>query len=56
MGLLTTIFIMLACAVAGAFLWLRVIQSKNGERYMKERMQGPFVPDSSEAENKKDKH
>ncbi len=30
--------------IAGVFLWIYLMSSERGERYMKQRMQGPFVP------------
>ena len=30
--------------VAGVFLWFYLLNSERGERYMKQRIQGPFVP------------
>ena len=28
----------------GLYLWIRLLNSESGERYLKQRMQGPFVP------------
>ena len=34
-----------AAALLGAiFLWVLLFNNEDGERYMKQRMQGPFVP------------
>ena len=34
--------------VAGVFLWFYLLNSERGERYMKQRIQGPFVPVDSD--------
>ena len=34
--------------VAGALLWFYILKSERGERYMKQRIQGPFVPVDSD--------
>lgn len=52
---ITLVFLALFVPLAGylAFTWFKVFHSADGERYMKRRMQGPFVPlgadDSSDA-------
>jgi hypothetical protein len=28
----------------GVYLWIKLLNSESGERYLKQRMQGPFVP------------
>jgi uncharacterized protein YxeA len=48
MGLAITIVIMLACAILGMYLWFKVYNSDSGERYIKQRMQAPFVPEDAE--------
>jgi hypothetical protein len=37
--------IALACMIGGIFLWFKFYNSEDAERYMRQRMQGPFVPD-----------
>lgn len=39
-----SLLVVIAAPVVGAYVWWRVASSKNGERYLKQRMQGPFVP------------
>ena len=36
--------LLLPLAAYLAFTWFRIFNSAEGERYMKRRMQGPFVP------------
>ena len=33
------------------FLWISVFDGENGERYRKQRMQGPFVPVHPDADH-----
>ena len=30
--------------IAGVFLWIYLMNSERGERYIRQRIQGPFVP------------
>lgn len=52
---ITLLVVALCLPLAGylAFKWFRIFNSADGERYMKRRMQGPFVPLSPE-ENAQD--
>jgi hypothetical protein len=34
--------------VLGLYLWLRLVRSKDGERYLRQQKQGPFVPSGEE--------
>jgi len=43
MGILIVFLIVTTPALA-VFLWWKVFNSPNGERYLKMRTQGPFVP------------
>jgi len=38
------IFIILLIPVLAVYLWWRLFNTPNGERYLKMRMQGPLVP------------
>ena len=44
-AILISIVISIALGIAAIFLWLKMLNSKDGERYIKQRMQGPFVPE-----------
>jgi hypothetical protein len=41
---LITLAILIGAPLLGLCLWIWLARSEQGERYMKERMQGPFVP------------
>lgn len=45
MGFTISVLILLACVIVGGFLWIKFYNSENAERYVRQRMQGPFVPD-----------
>jgi hypothetical protein len=47
MSSLWVIVLAVGAPLLGAYLWFRVGNSENGERYLKQRMQGPFVPTSA---------
>ena len=44
MNTLITVTILIGAPLLGLCLWIWLARSEQGERYMKERMQGPFVP------------
>ena len=44
MNTLISLVVILAAILLGAYLWIRLSNSPDGERYLKQRMQGPFVP------------
>ncbi|MBC7454242.1 MAG: hypothetical protein H7335_11150 [Massilia sp.] len=51
--LIMLLIVALLLPLAGylAFKWFKVFNSKDGERYMKRRMQGPYVPLGADAVN-----
>ena len=51
--LIMLLLVALSLPLAGylAFKWFKVFNSKDGERYMKRRMQGPYVPLGADAAN-----
>ena len=44
MNTLITLAILIGAPLFGLWLWVRLARSEQGERYLKQRMQGPFVP------------
>ena len=44
MSTLLSLLAVVGAPLLGAYLWIRLGNSPHGERYMKQRMQGPFVP------------
>ena len=48
MGVTVALLIALVCMVGGIFLWIKFYNSEDAERHMKQRMQGPFVPEPKE--------
>ena len=44
MSTFISILAVIGAPLLGAYLWIRLGSSPQGERYMKQRMQGPFVP------------
>ena len=42
--------VVVGAPVLGVYLWVRLARSKDGERYLKQRMQGPFVPTDEKKE------
>ena len=51
-----TLLVLVLCLPVAAYVvfkWFKIFNSPDGERYMKRRMQGPFVPLSPE-ENAED--
>ncbi len=44
MSTVWTLVLIAACAAAGGALWLWLLNSPHGERYIKQRIQGPFIP------------
>ncbi|MGZ3158993.1 MAG: hypothetical protein ACXU7H_07910 [Burkholderiaceae bacterium] len=46
--LILTLIAVIAMAAFGIYLYIKVFGGENGERYIKMRMQGPFVPLSKE--------
>ena len=44
MSTLLSLLAVVGAPLLGAYLWIRLGNSPQGERYMKQRMQGPFVP------------
>lgn len=42
--LILTILVVVAAPVAGALLWWYVASGERGEEFLKQRMQGPYVP------------
>jgi hypothetical protein len=44
MDLAITFLFALACMIGGIFLWFKLYNSEDAERYMRQRMQGAFVP------------
>ena len=45
-----SILVVVGAPLLGAYLWIRLGNSAQGERYIKQRIQGPFMP--SDKENK----
>ena len=39
-----SILVVVGAPLLGAYLWIRLGNSVQGEGYIKQRMQGPFVP------------
>ncbi|MES2072965.1 MAG: hypothetical protein V4488_21610 [Pseudomonadota bacterium] len=39
-----TSIVVVGVPILGVWLWVKIYNSENGERYIKMRMQGPFVP------------
>ena len=44
MPMLISVFVLIACLGLVVYLWVKTANSPQGERYLKQRMQGPFVP------------
>ena len=44
MKLVLTLLAVVGAPLLGLWLWVRLARSAQGERYLKQRMQGPFVP------------
>jgi len=44
MPMLISALVLLAGLGLGVYLWVKIANSQHGERYLKQRMQGPFVP------------
>ena len=44
MNLVLTLLAVVGAPLLGLWLWVRLARSEQGERYLKQRMQGPFVP------------
>jgi len=44
MTLVLTILAVIGAPLLGLWLWIWLARSEYGERYIKQRMQGPFVP------------
>ena len=44
MTLVLTILAVIGAPLLGLWLWSWLARSEHGERYIKQRMQGPFVP------------
>ena len=44
MSTLLSIWVVVGAPQLGADLWIQLGNSARGERYIKQRMQGPFVP------------
>jgi hypothetical protein len=44
MTLVLTILAVIGAPLLGLWLWIWLARSEQGERYIKQRMQGPFVP------------
>ena len=44
MSTLLSIWVVVGALLLGAYLWIRLGNSAQGERYIKQRIQGPFVP------------
>jgi hypothetical protein len=43
-----TLIVVIGAPALGIYLYIKAFGGKNGERYIKMRMQGPFVPLSKE--------
>jgi Na+-transporting methylmalonyl-CoA/oxaloacetate decarboxylase gamma subunit len=54
MGIVIAFLIALVCLISGVFLWIKLYNSEDGERYRKQRMQGPFVPEPKSDKSEKD--
>ncbi len=50
MGFYLTLLVVIGAPVLGVYLWIRLARSKDGERYLKQRMQGPYVPTDEKKE------
>jgi hypothetical protein len=50
------IFIVLLVPVLAVYLWWKLFNTPNGERYLKMRMQGPFVPAGDDAQKDIDRN
>ncbi|MGZ3237578.1 MAG: hypothetical protein ACXWIN_11080 [Burkholderiaceae bacterium] len=46
--LILTLIVAIVIPAVGIYLYIKTFNGKNGERYIKMRMQGPFVPLSKE--------
>lgn len=44
MSTFLSILVIVGAPLLGVYLWIRLGNSPQGERYIKQRMQGPFVP------------
>ena len=44
MTLALTILAVIGAPLLGLWLWIWLARSEQGERYIKQRMQGPFMP------------
>ena len=44
MSTLLSIWVVVGAPLLRAYLWIRLGNSAQGERYIKQRIQGPFVP------------
>ncbi len=43
-GTLLTVLVVVGAPALAVYLWIKLANSARGERYLKQRMQGPFVP------------
>jgi hypothetical protein len=50
------VFLIVAAPVLAIFLWWKVFNSPNGERYLKMQTQGPFVPANGDVGPKDESH
>lgn len=50
MNFYLSLLLLIGAPVLGAYVWFRLARSKDGERYLKQRMQGPFVPTNEKKE------
>jgi hypothetical protein len=44
MSFYSSLLLVVGAPIVGAYVWWRIVHSRDGERYLKQRMQGPFVP------------
>lgn len=44
MPMLISVLVLLAGLGLVVYIWVKIANSQHGERYLKQRMQGPFVP------------
>ena len=42
------VLIAVGAPLLGLFIWIRLLRSENGERYLRQQTQGPFVPSGEE--------
>lgn len=48
-----TIVVVLIAAAFGGWVWWKLFNTPDGERYLKMRTQGPFVPLAEDSDEKK---